>query len=528
MRELAAQNTKALGDIAQAEERHLAAEQESASLTERLRVSWAALEQHRQALQNKQAALRTVEEDLRGLQEAQRQAQSDAFAAAQHLTRARNEINALDLQKQGNVVRLEKLSAEKIQLEEERGQLEIRLQEFAAHVEAEKLSAQAQRGTVEERQARLREIQQELSRLTLELDAQLQQQAEKRSRLNVLEQLQSEHEGFGAGALAALKNAGQVLGSLADKIRVPDQFITAVETALGHHLQLVITAEPDAARQILADLGANKKGRASIAALSLGSTVASPANPSPFGHPSALGVIEAEPSVQALLTGLLGQTLIVPDLEQATQVWRESGGSFDFVTLSGEMLSRHGVYTGGSNNGNGSGKTPGSILGRKNQITDLQSHLGQAQEQVNELSRRKGALLSEQTSLQAGLQQAQTELRQQEVAMATHQGEFNALQNSRRLLHQKIDTVVYEIQSLAAQEEEGSRKRAVLAEQAGELETRERAQQERVTELGARLEELAASAARPGGRGADGNQSGAGFPKSRFARSFRQHGAAGA
>src|SRR5438445_777699 len=152
-----------------------------------------------------------VEAELRRSQEAQQEAQSDAFAQAQELTRARNEINALDLQKQGNVVRLEKLSAEKIQLEEERGQLETRLQEFAASVEAEKLSAQTQRGTVEERQARLREIQQELTTLTQDLDGRLQQQAEKRSRLNVLEQLQSEHEGFSAGTLAALKNAEQVL-----------------------------------------------------------------------------------------------------------------------------------------------------------------------------------------------------------------------------------------------------------------------------------------------------------------------------
>ncbi len=97
----------------------------------------------------------------------------------------------------------------------------------------------------------------------------MQQQAEKRSRLNVLEQLQSEHEGFSAGALAALKNAEQVLGSLADKIRVPDQYITAIETALGHHLQLVITEQPEAAQRILADLSANKKGRASIASLAL-------------------------------------------------------------------------------------------------------------------------------------------------------------------------------------------------------------------------------------------------------------------
>ena len=77
-----------------------------------------------------------MEEDLRRQQEALRQAQADAFAAAQDLTRVRNEITALDLQKQGNVVRLEKLSAEKIQLEEERTRLETRLHEFVANVAA--------------------------------------------------------------------------------------------------------------------------------------------------------------------------------------------------------------------------------------------------------------------------------------------------------------------------------------------------------------------------------------------------------
>jgi len=42
----------------------------------------------------------------------------------------------LDLQKEGNAVRLEKLSAEKIQLEEERIGLENRLQQFSATVQA--------------------------------------------------------------------------------------------------------------------------------------------------------------------------------------------------------------------------------------------------------------------------------------------------------------------------------------------------------------------------------------------------------
>lgn len=488
--ELAAQNTKALADITQAEERQHAAQEELGVLTERLAASQAALEQHRNALQSKRDAVQAIEEELKRLQEAQRQAQSETFAQSQQLARARNEINALDLQKQGNVVRLEKLSAEKIQLEEERGQLEVRLTEFAANVEAQKLNAQTQRGTVEERQARLREIQTELAQITQDLDGQLQQQAEKRSRLNVLEQLQSEHEGFSAGTLAALKSAEQVMGSLADRIRVPDQYITAIETALGHHLQLVITENPEVARGILSDLSANKKGRASIVSLSLkpASSVAEKVseNVSFQPHPIAASVIESDDSIRPVLESLLGRTLVVPDLEAATNLWRECNGACDFVTLSGELLSRHGVFTGGSSNG--SGKAPGSILGRKNQISELQAQLAQAQEQVNELSRNKGAFLSEQTTLQAGLQEAQTELRQQEVAIATRQGEFNALQNSQRLLHQKIDTVVYEIQSLAAQEQEGTQKRTALAQQVSELEARETSLQQNLAEIASNIE----------------------------------------
>ncbi|HWQ93822.1 MAG TPA: chromosome segregation protein SMC, partial [Clostridia bacterium] len=363
-----------------------------------------------------------------------------------------------------------------------------------------------------QRQARLRELQEEIARATQQQDQLLRQQAEKRSRVNVLEQLQAGHEGFSEGSLAALSQSQHVLGSLADRIRVPDQFVTAIETALGHHLQLVLTQEPESARQILADLSANRKGRASIAPLAFlrnghsnageagvvseAPTGAGAAETSPWsvelnGAPvAAVALVESDPSVRSLLDRLLGQTRVVKDLGGATEAWRESNGAYHYVTLSGELLSSHGVYTGGHQGGNGNGKSAASILARKNQIADLQAALASLQDQVNEVSRLKGTLQGEQTELQAGLQEAQTELRAQEVAIATHEGEFNALQNSRRLLHQKIDTVVYEVQSLAAQEQEGLQKRSSLTAREGELETREQSRQAQVAEFSDQLERL--------------------------------------
>ncbi len=500
LRELAAQHTKALAEIAQGEERREIARRELSAVETSLANANAELRQHQQTLQSRQAALREAENQIAARQEELRQAQTEAFAAAQDLSRVRNELTAVDLQKQGNAVRLEKLSAEKIQLEEERGRLEARLREFATSVEAEKLQAQRQRGGVEERQQRLRQLQEELANAGQEQDRFLQRQAEHRSRLNVLEQLEAGHEGFSEGSLAALKQSQHVLGSLADRIRVPDQYITAIETALGHHVQLVLTEEPESAHQILADLSAAKRGRASVAPLAFtrngyghgppagfGSITGNFSAPELNGVPlEALAVVQTDESVRALLERLLGSTRIVRDLSAATAAWRQTNGAFHYVTLAGELLSQPGIYTGGAANGNG--KAAASILARKNQILELRSGLESLQERVAESSRRKGALQSEQTSLQSSLQEAQTELRAQEVAIATHEGEFNALQNSRRLLHQKVDTVIFEIQSLAALEQEGLQKRAVLAAKAGELETCEQSIQNQVNGLNQALE----------------------------------------
>jgi chromosome segregation protein len=510
LRELESQNSRALADITQAEERCSAAKEELTNAQQHLSKSEAALADHRAALEQKQAALGRVESELKQLQEDLRAAQSAAFAAAQDLSHVRNEITALDLQKQGNTVRLEKLSAEKVQLEEERGRLEARLQEFTASVEVEKLNAQVQRGSVEQRQNRLRELQNELQDSSTEQDQLLQQQAEQRSRLTVIEQLEHSREGFDAGAVAALRSseAGRsVIGSLADKIRVPEQFVVAVENALGHHLQLVLTEQPESAQEILADLSANKTGRASVAALAIqqkadekqlvfegelapGPNDGTERNLAPGQIVPALSVVQSDPSVGRLLKSLLGRTFIASDLSTATAQIQNGHAGCDFVTLGGDVLSRHGIYTGGYLNGHGNPKAPASILGRKNQIAELQDQLDEIQNRVAEASRKRGALLAEQTELQASLQQAQTELREQEVAIATREGEFNALQNSSRLLNQKIETVVFEVQSLAAQEREGMEKRNALATQLRELEMREQAEQGKVSEYTSNLENL--------------------------------------
>jgi chromosome segregation protein len=498
LRELDQQNARALGDIAQGEERRTAAEEEFRALIERLAGAEAAVQDWRRQLEERRGGVQAVEGQLVERQQALRTAQSEAFGAAQQLSRVRNELTALDLQKQAQAVRMEKLGAEKIQLEEERGRLEGRLVEFVASVEAEREAVQVQRGTVEQRQVRLKELHLALQAAGQELDGLTRRQAGLRSELSVLEQLEASHEGFSSGALAALKAGQPVLGTLADRLRVPDgAHIPAVEAVLGHHLQLVLASDDGVARAVLADLTAGKKGRASLATLE-----------SPQGWEALVGevgesgavmegvsggirlveVIEADESVRSLVHRLVGRTWLVSDLAAATEAWRVTGGRWDFVTPTGDLLSGQGVFTGGA--GNGKGGVAASILARKNQIAGLREQVEVVGVAVAEASRRRGALQAEQTEVQAGLQQAQTDLRVKEVAVATHEGECNALRQSQRVVQQRMEAAGFEWESLAGQEREAALRREDLTGRLTRAEAVEQAAQERATLLTGEIEGL--------------------------------------
>ena len=478
MEELHAQHADAETDIAGAQERRKHVDAELGGINQQLSDSGHALDRARQHVSEKRGIVETAESEISQRQSELDETNNEATQLTQRLTGSRNELNALELQKQGNAARLEKLSAEKIQLEEERGKLETSLGEFERSVEDDSLHVETHRGTVEERQARLSVIGTDLSDTEEELDGLLQRQAEAKSRKDVLKQLIESKEGFSAGTQTVLTQFDSAIGSLADQIRVPDEHVRAVEAALGANLQLVITEQPQSADQMLDRLAQGEQGRASIVALELlrqrGGAI--PPADIPEGAVHALDIVETDARIQPLLQTLLGRTLIVDSLETATRLWRMSPGRFDYVTRQGESLSQLGVYTGGQ----GEGKEHHSVLARRNQIDELEVQLNTLGCQIAESSRTKGQLLAEQTELQASLQNARDELSDREVAIATRKGEFKALQNSRKVLEQKIEAVMFEVQNLAEQEEISKGKSIELNARIRQMEEKDHQTQESI------------------------------------------------
>src|SRR5439155_896089 len=197
-------------------------------------------------------------------------------------------------------------------------------------------------------------------------------------------------------------------------------------------------------------------------------------------------VVESETSVRPLLDRLLGSTCIVRDLGAATAAWRETQGAFHYVTLTGEILSSHGIYTGGYQNGNGNGKAPASILGRRNQIAELKSAVTALHESVTGISRRKGGLQSEQTELQMkpSFQQQHNalELRIRELSHVIEQrrGELITFVTRREQAQREMQESRLEIDRLSHDREQ-------VNAQTGELVGQKQAQE---AEIGGREEAL--------------------------------------
>ena len=489
LQELDAQNARAAEEISEAEQRHLAAQQDIERIRTQQTEAENSLHTREKTVSEGQAKIAELEQSMGEVQETLRQAQADAFATAQSLSKSRNEINSIDLLKKGNETRLEKLSSEKVQLEEERVQLGDTLKQYAEGVEAKREDANQQRQSLEDRQARLRGVQTQLAERSQELDQLLRKQAEKRSRLNVLKQLDENREGFSEGALAALSQSERVIGTLADYIQVSDEHLVPLEAALGHHLQLVITQTETDTTGIIQQLKELGRGRASMASIELLDAAidssSKPPSEAPEGTRFATECVQCKPEVRRLIHSLLGSTLIVSDLEQATRIWRSSQGSLALVTRGGELLTQHGTITGGASSGDNKST---SILGRKNEIRELEEGMAELQNRVDALSREKGALVNEQNVLETHLQEAQSDLKATEVAIATHEGEFAALKNSSTILDQKIEAVVFEIQSLAEQQKEGQEKRDELARKLAALESQGTASETKVEQLNEQLE----------------------------------------
>ena len=228
------------------------------------------------------------------------------------------------------------------------------------------------------------------------------------ARKNMLEDMQKNFDGFNGAVKILLEQAernaklkSSFVGVVANLIKVPEKYNVAIEMALGGSIQNIVTTNEEKAQEIIAYLKQNNFGRATF----LPVTALKPRDISSFiGQISktngyfgvASELVSYDKSLDNIFKNLLGGTVIVDNLITATAIAKQTRYAFRIVTLDGDIINPQGSMTGGSK-----AKNKASIIGRENEIAELEK-------QIDKLQSQKVLLLQKQQNAKQNLANAQS------------------------------------------------------------------------------------------------------------------------
>jgi chromosome segregation protein len=306
--------------------------------------------------------------------------------------------------------------------------------------------------------------------------------AEKRSRLDVLRQLNEEGEGLAEGSQALLKGVDgpekvrdAIAGSLVGQLDVDTKYIRAIEAAFGRNLHAIILKDAGVVSEIIGHLKKRKLGSAALLIPTLTAVATEPVRKALPAEALAWATdkVKAPKPLEELVTSLLGDVVIFADLEQALEC-KKREPDLAMATLNGEYVSRQGIVF--TRSGEVSAT---SLLERKAQIADLAKEEASLAKECDSV----GAHRDEAKTALETASRLQRELNDAARKIDTLQSEKAALERQIAAADERIARVEGDLRS--AREQLANQKTELGAFEAAQKQTmlREEELTERTNEL---------------------------------------------
>ena len=184
----------------------------------------------------------------------------------------------------------------------------------------------------------------------------------------------------------------RIKGVVAELIKSDKKYDVALETALAAAAQNVVTANPDDAKYLIEYLKVNRFGRITFLPISsVKPRFQSQDVTRALSEKGALGVanelVSYDKQFENVISNLLGNTLIVDTLENATRIASKYRFAFKMVTLEGDVFSTQGAMTGGSRRSDAPG-----LLSSDRRIDDNARELEKRRAEMASLKTQKADL----------------------------------------------------------------------------------------------------------------------------------------
>jgi chromosome segregation protein len=354
-------------------------------------------------------------------------ARAEVLAASAHVETTKNAVIGLVTREAGcrNALatqarrrdearrRLEKLAAEQAEAGQRLAEVEAAAAARRADVATLRERLRTAEGEKEQRAERIRAMAEERRGWDREANEAHNLFVQLQSRLESLQEIQRNYEGYQRGVRSILldeQHSEGVLGVVADVIDVPQQYERAVAAALGDRLQYVIVRQEDDGLGAVHTLRDNDSGRGSFIPLA-------PRKVLMHGNGAAslngntrrlLEVVQVNEQYRHVAETLLGEVVLVPDLNSGLALWRKNGVYVTMVTPEGDVIDATGVITGGSER-----PLEEDIVSRRRLV-------GELTEEIARVEQRRGRARDE-------LQRLQAEMDVQEATLKALDRDMHAL-----------------------------------------------------------------------------------------------------
>jgi len=294
----------------------------------------------------------------------------------------------------------------------------------------------------------------------------------KSSRLASLREFQETYKWCNESVQTIIANEehrGKFYGVVADHINVPREYETAVEAVLGEKLQYVVVKSQEDGVRAIDYLKSNRLGRSSFVSVDLRNYYAKTY--------SEEHLIEAEPLLdkvkvnedyRPIVDCLLGDVLLIPNIENGISLWKRNGFRGTFVTPEGDIISPNGVLTGGSK-----AAAEKSLLAIKREIGELEEEVARLNASLRERTNRRYELVPAIARAEEEAQKLTADVHSLEIAVSMKKKDLERFAAEIERLHQRISVLEYNGQNLKQEKSEAEEKLRVYSAEIVQKETME-------------------------------------------------------
>lgn len=310
------------------------------------------------------------------------------------------------------------------------------------------------------------------------------------SNYETLRNMAERYDGYGFGIKKVMEQKPMVhgiIGAVADIIKVDQVYEAAIETALGGSIQNIVTDTQDTAKQIIEFLKKNRYGKVTF--LPLDAVKGKPfVRSEALKEPGVIGpaneLVSFEEGYNSLFAFLLGQVLVVEDMDAGIAIANKYHHSIRIVTLDGDALNRGGSMSGGAF------KNKSNLLGRNREVKELKRKLEQIQAKISDDEEKWSKTTKKIKEYQETVIRLNKEYQQISLDLNTQEMSFSALCSQDQSLMERKDALDQQMEALEQEKEAAKDDALVLFDKKSDLEVANKTDEQKIQNIEEKLSDI--------------------------------------